>query len=520
MNAIPKLKEKKLFRELSLAYETIGYVYFHEKFYTKSIEVFNQCLQANSRINIAERIKDDYYLEIHAYNTLGLAYYQIGDYDKALTYFEACEQAAKKVNNKFWIGLVNGNRAMIYIDRKEYDKAIPALMLDINSGKMHRDFDNAAVSMQELALIYLESGNTSLGRIYLDSAVALSSGKRYLKFSRYWLVKSKLESVSGNWRESNKSLERSYFLLDSMMKRREKLNLVSIEKSVEEQQQLAELKNKETLVQVQESKISLQRFIIVAIAMILGLSVMAIIYIININRKLAVESNKALAASHAKSEILANVSHELRTPLNAISGFSELLVGKLENEKHRTYAYQIHEAGKNLTVLVNDILDLSKAEAGRIELQEEVFNLNTFIQEIEQFFTITAKKKKLKFKITVSDNMSETARFDYVRLRQILLNILSNAFKFTEEGAVSLSVFPGEDNKVCFQIDDTGPGIPPDEQSIIFEAFVQRKNQSAKFGGTGLGLAISKKLIDLMNGTITVKSEVGKGTSFKVCIPA
>ena len=234
--------------------------------------------------------------------------------------------------------------------------------------------------------------------------------------------------------------------------------------------------------------------------------------------------NEAEVANRAKSEFLANMSHEIRTPLNAIIGFSELLSSLVEDKKHRTYVESINTSGKSLMTLINDILDLSKIEAGMMNINPVPVDVKMIFNEIQQIFKQKMAQKNIEFVIHIDEELPEALLIDEARLRQVLLNIVGNAVKFTEKGYIKLSAkkeYAKDDDEsrvdLMLSVEDTGIGIPEDDIKNIFESFKQQSGQSnRKYEGTGLGLSISKKLIELMNGEITVNSIVGKGSEFIV----
>lgn len=228
-------------------------------------------------------------------------------------------------------------------------------------------------------------------------------------------------------------------------------------------------------------------------------------------------------ADLAKTEFLASMSHEIRTPMNAILGFSEILYNSIEDEKSKSFLEGILNSGKTLLHLINDILDLSKIEAGQLEIFIEPVNFVSVLDEIKKIFWIKIKEKNLDFQIFISDQFPETIWIDNIRLRQILFNLVGNAVKFTSTGGVTITVrykvVAENSESVDFEIDveDTGIGIPASYQKAIFNAFVQvESNNTRQFEGTGLGLTITARLTKMMNGTVSVKSEVGKGSTFTV----
>lgn len=227
-------------------------------------------------------------------------------------------------------------------------------------------------------------------------------------------------------------------------------------------------------------------------------------------------------ANNTKSEFLANVSHEIRTPMNAIIGFSEILLDNINNSKHISHLQSILSSGRTLLALINDILDLSKIESGRMEMELEPMSLTTVVKEIEQVFEIRAKQKQISLEFDVANSVIPYIFMDEVRFHQILFNIIGNAVKFTEKGFVRLRIEMEKTSdaglvNLVVHVEDSGIGIPKDQQEKIFDAFTQQSGQSnRKFGGTGLGLAISKKLAEKLNGRIELKSEAGKGTTFSI----
>jgi signal transduction histidine kinase len=249
----------------------------------------------------------------------------------------------------------------------------------------------------------------------------------------------------------------------------------------------------------------------------------AVIAIENVRlfKELEAANRELAAASQHKSEFLANMSHELRTPLNAVIGFSEVLTERMFgelNEKQDEYLRDIHASGQHLLSLINDILDLSKIEAGRMELEVTDFDLPLAIENAMTLVRERAARRSIALHTTVNEQLGQI-QADERKIRQVLLNLLSNAIKFTPEGGRIHVEARSVNESIEVAVTDTGVGIAPEDQEAVFEEFRQVGTAEKKVEGTGLGLTLCRKFVELHGGKIWVTSQVGVGSTFTFTIP-
>ncbi|WP_020182497.1 PAS domain S-box protein [Methylotenera sp. 1P/1] len=251
-----------------------------------------------------------------------------------------------------------------------------------------------------------------------------------------------------------------------------------------------------------------------------------LMFMIDISARIRMENDlkeakyKAEQAASAKATFLANMSHEIRTPMNAVIGFSEIMMDTNMQDEQRRYMHTINSSAKSLLHLLNDILDSAKLEKGKLELEIVDFSLHELLDSIISTLWVQARRKHLELQLELAPNVAPYYVGAPDRIRQVLMNLLGNAIKFTEQGHVKLVVTQLDHQQVSFSVMDSGIGIPQDRLDVIFEPFTQAdSSMSRKFGGTGLGTTISKQLVELMGGHLVAKSEIGSGSCFTMILP-
>ncbi|MDH4200020.1 MAG: ATP-binding protein [Spirochaetia bacterium] len=240
-----------------------------------------------------------------------------------------------------------------------------------------------------------------------------------------------------------------------------------------------------------------------------------------LEKELRLAKEHAETGARAKSTFLANMSHEIRTPMNSIIGFMELSLEHPDiTNEIRSYLRTAHNSAKGLMVIINDILDISKLEAGKIEIDKSIFHLPRFLKDTMQILNLKSEEKALQLNLEIAPDLYQCIISDSTRLRQILINIIGNSIKFTAKGSITLSVHRSEKNALEFSVVDTGIGMTPKQLEKIFHPFTQADESTARrFGGTGLGTTISKQLVELLGGEIHAESKIDQGSAFYFTIP-
>ncbi|MEI8278872.1 MAG: tetratricopeptide repeat protein [Bacteroidota bacterium] len=476
-------------------------------------DLANALTHFEKALAINEELGDEFSQSVNLTSISNL-HYDLNDYDSALEYALKCLPIFERSHNVNRLINIYNTLGNIYFKKEQFTEALYYFEENIN----HSEPETAAYVMAESGLgkVYYKMQNFENARKYLTQALQQSQqlGNAEVQIICHFYL-GRMFMDDSNYRLALQYLNYAFYLAEQYMRRHDLMSVHEMlsalyDKMGDIPKAFHHLKTFEQL----KEEIFKQT-------------------IINELRNLQVRQQIELAqkekevaerTAYLKQQFMANMSHEIRTPMNAIVGMTRLLLAKEPKPDQLRYLNAIQLSADNLLVIINDILDLSKIEAGKIVIEKTDFYIREVTQSVRDMLMLKAEEKGIDLRITIDNAIPKRLTGDPTRLNQILINLTGNAVKFTEKGYVEVktSIQKKEHGKLWLQFDiiDTGIGIAPDYVDSIFESFTQAGTDVArKFGGTGLGLTISKQLAGLMEGDIYVKSELNKGTVFTVIIP-
>lgn len=511
--------------------------------YTEALRLFRKCLRIEQSLNQLLGVAINL-------NNIGNVYLKLGNQDKALEYYMLSLEVNRELGSKRGIAICYNDIANVYRLKADYDRSLNYNLMALN---LNKDLDDEHF----LAYSYIQ-----VGKVYVDMKKpdqAIQNLEKGIELSLHTRTKGNLEEAyelmykvyklkQDPW-NAIRYLEMNSAMNDSILSENTHRTVMQMQSQFDRERsenQIALLKNEK---EIDSLKIKRQKFynlLIIAILIATLVALVLLIILLRIRLKtsaILVEKNKQIQqaqdelrsyadkllkakeeaeqSNKAKSIFLASMSHEIRTPMNSVIGFTDILANLITNKQQLAYLDAIRSSGKSLLTLINDILDLSKIEAGKMEVDLGPVNIDDLFKEMRTFFSLQLLEKRIDLKTIVEDGLPEQFYLSEQRLRQVLFNLIGNAIKYTSDGEITLMAFLGT-NEQGYQSDlhihvrDTGTGIHATELSRIFEAFHQSNFNSERKSGTGLGLPITKRFVEIMNGNISVESIPGEGSLFKL----
>ena len=511
---------------------SLGKLYYDVKKYDDAINTFNKSILLFKSLKPSTFQASTYYY-------LGMSYMQKEDLSNAKISFDKAQSLYDALKITYATDLINLQKGIIYKSKGNLDAAATIFSKIVAKPDNPTILDTKAAALYQIGTIEMDHNRNNLASNYFNKALDLNAKNKNLEQKAAILLALSVvyekildKNSAYTYLKQHTNLKESISLLDN-----EKLGVDEYEK-FKESERLAEAAkiNKENIQQEKTSKFS-KLISILAIALISILSLLSLsLYKNNIirtqsnllleekNRELILAKEKAEKASNARTEFLSTVSHELRTPLNAINGIAHLLLEENPKKSQMNYLESLQFSGNYLTNFINDILEINKIDSSKAEVENINFNLKLLLENIQNSLKELASASNNDFTLKIDSNIPDYLIGDPTKLSQILMNLINNALKFTQNGSVTVtsSLLSLEDKKalIYFEVKDSGIGIPHDKLETVFDSFSQGSvGINRKYGGTGLGLTIVKKLVTILGGNINLKSVVNQGSTFSFELP-
>lgn len=485
--------------------DCIGQTYFGQKNIEKALEYFLISLEINSELGLKQQLAINY-------NNIGDVYVEKHEWEKGLHYYLFSMQLNTSIDDKYYLAINNYQVALVLVAQQKYTEALPYVMQAIDLSKKTNNRSNLA------------------GAYHLMYKISKANGKLSQSFQFLELSKGLSDSLM------NENIQKIIFQTQATFNRQLSEKQIQL---LQNEKQIGELRIKRQNYFTNMTTVGLILLFLAIVILLLALKFKvasnrnlkeknkeihaASIKLSEYSNELLLAKKEAEKSNILKSQFLANMSHEIRTPLNSVIGFSEILSKHINDPAQRAYLDSIQLSGKNLLLLIDDILDLSKIELDKLNSEFHSIELSVLCWEIRQVFSLQAAQKNIKFEVFIDSIVPKIIHSNESSIRQILHNLVGNAIKFTSHGTVKLIITAvplqvDDAFDVHIEVSDTGIGIEADEIEYIFDPFYQSTKGSASEKGNGLGLSITKRLVTNLNGEISVQRNGNKGTKFCVLL--
>jgi signal transduction histidine kinase/DNA-binding NarL/FixJ family response regulator len=510
--------------DIAYAYDIIGTIYEQQENHPLALTYFTNSLKTYEEIVDKQSIVDKQGIAAEV-NNIGVVYFDQHNYTEALknelkasTMFKEIGDSGNLASNYLSIG-------DIYSQQGNYPEALKKYSEALKIKEKIGDKGGILESYKSLGRFYKKQGNLHEALKSESKAISLAleiDSKEQIKdvYGELAVIDAGLQNYKAAY--DHEVLFKQYY--DSIYNKENDKKLTSLQM----QYDFDKKEQTDSIQHASENKINSLNLHKQKVLTGLGISgfILVILLLFFVYRnytnqrkataEMTIARQRAEQSEKFKEQFLANMSHEIRTPMNAVMGMTSLVMDSLLNEKQRFYLEGIMKSGETLLYIINDILDLSKIEAGKMEIENIDFSVSEVLEQVKQTLQHKAEEKGLQLIVDMDGKITDVRMGDPVRLNQVLMNLAGNAIKFTEKGSVAIEVKKGvSESGIRFSINDTGIGIPEDKLQTVFESFSQAKASDTRtYGGTGLGLTISKQLVELMDGKISVESKEGSGTTF------
>lgn len=510
---------------------SIGIVYNSQKEFKIAIPYFGQAMEINILNNDSNKLAD-------CINGLGNAYLGLKQLDSAAFYLNQSSAMYHTLGNVSGEAYALESIGSLHLEHGRINEALKFFEMARTNFEKSGSKADVCYELIMIGNVYQKQGKINSAITYMQMALQIAERNKFSSLESQVLNSlSDLYASKGDYKNAFDFFKRESAIKDSTRESQQQIRLDDLKTKYETEQKdkMIELLNRDK--SIEKANAEWQRLlknIFIAGAVMLFLILLVIYNRFRLKREtakkleqknkiIAYEKDRAESSERFKQQFLANMSHEIRTPLNAIIGMTELLQETKQDELNEKYIQIIKNSSDGLLVIINDILDLSKIEAGKMELEKIPFRFQDILDHVYEVFSKKASTKGVDFKFDVSEDIPEFIIADPFRITQVLINIVGNAIKFTDNGFVIVSVrktqsLQSQNKDLCrlqFEVSDSGIGIPKNQQERIFDSFIQTNTYNTrKYGGTGLGLTISQSLVRLMGGNIDVSSVENQGTTF------